>query len=214
MENSGLNPNNNIENGDSPYCIIFGIFIIWFASLTINLGPTFLSGALGSATDSTGHLDVCPMVYRPVRHYVLNLLWISVNLMCVGLMAIHLRKLYKDIVKSNLEAVRVASLVTTMMTVQTDREQEDQRNFYNYVQRLENEGISRVKMFVIILVAYLLFWGPLYTITLAQPGLWSPSYLLSTTFLINSRLRPDFYNRINLDSSLHSFCFQTFLFLD
>ncbi|CAG2118839.1 unnamed protein product, partial [Medioppia subpectinata] len=92
--------------------------------------------------------------------------------MCVALMGVHLRKLYKDIVKSNLEAIRVSSLVTAMMTVQTgDREQEEQRNFYSYVQRLEHEGVSRVKMFVVILVAYLLFWGPLYTITLAQPGL-------------------------------------------
>lgn len=161
---------NQLESGDSPYCITFGIFIIWFASLTINLGPTFLSGALGSGTEAGGHLDVCPMVYRPVRHYVLNLLWICVNVMCVALMAIHLRKLYKDIVKSNLEAVRVASLVTTMMTVQTDREQEDQRNFYNYVERLENEGVGRVKMFVVILMAYLLFWAPLYTVTLIHPG--------------------------------------------
>jgi hypothetical protein len=175
METNGINQN-DVNNGDSPNCIIFGIFIIWFASLTINLGPTFLSGALASSTDSAGHLDVCPMVYKPVRHYVLNLLWISVNLMCVGLMAVHLRKLYKDIIKSNLEAVRVSSLVTTMMTVQSDREQEDQRNFYNYIQRLENEGLTRVKMFVIILIAYLLFWGPLYTITLAQPGLTFSSF--------------------------------------
>ncbi|XP_054163721.1 uncharacterized protein LOC128961500 [Oppia nitens] len=172
LETSGQNPNNiDLRNDDSPYCIVFAVFIIWFASLTINLGPTLLSGALASGTDTTGHLNICPMVYRPVRHYVLDLLWISVNLMCVMLMAIHLRKLYKDIVKSNLEAIHVSSLVTTMMTVQTDREQDDQRNFYNYVQRLENEGISRVKMFVIILIAYLLFWGPLYIITITQPGL-------------------------------------------
>ncbi|CAG2169779.1 unnamed protein product, partial [Oppiella nova] len=173
MDSNGANNNRAMRSDDSPYCIIFGIFIIWFASLTINLGPTFLSGALASGHETAGHLDVCPMVYRPVRHYVLNLLWISVNMMCVGLMAVHLRKLYKDIAKSNLEAVRVSSLVTTMMTVQSgDRgELEGQRGFYDYVHRMESEGVGRVKMFVVILVAYLLFWGPLYTITLIRPGL-------------------------------------------
>jgi hypothetical protein len=31
---------------DSPQCVLFGTFMIWFASITINLGPTFLSGKL------------------------------------------------------------------------------------------------------------------------------------------------------------------------
>lgn len=29
---------------DSPQCVLFGTSMIWFASITINLGPTFLSG--------------------------------------------------------------------------------------------------------------------------------------------------------------------------
>lgn len=29
---------------DSPQCVLFGTFMIWFSSITINLGPTFLSG--------------------------------------------------------------------------------------------------------------------------------------------------------------------------
>ncbi|KAI1301323.1 hypothetical protein HDE_03107 [Halotydeus destructor] len=146
-------------DSDSPYCIVFGIFIIWFASLTINLGPTFLSGGLNSGD---GHIDVCPMVYRPARHYVLNVLWIAVNLMCVSLMAIHLRKLYRDIVKSNFEAVRLASFVTTMIPVQNESSERNQKHLHGYIGRLELEGISRVKMFVVILVAYILFWGPLF----------------------------------------------------
>jgi hypothetical protein len=27
---------------DSPQCVGFGLFMIWFASITVNLGPTFL----------------------------------------------------------------------------------------------------------------------------------------------------------------------------
>ena len=31
-----------------PQCVAFGVFIIWFSSVTLNLGPTFLSGAISS----------------------------------------------------------------------------------------------------------------------------------------------------------------------
>ena len=27
---------------DNPQCVAFGLFMIWFSSITINLGPTFL----------------------------------------------------------------------------------------------------------------------------------------------------------------------------
>ena len=27
---------------DNPQCVSFGLFMIWFSSITINLGPTFL----------------------------------------------------------------------------------------------------------------------------------------------------------------------------
>ncbi|GIZ01991.1 g_PROTEIN_RECEP_F1_2 domain-containing protein [Caerostris extrusa] len=83
-------------------------------------GPTFLSGALSSAREGVALIDACPMVYAPVRHYVLNVLWVTVNLMCIILTGIHLRKLYRDLTKSNLEALRIAGLVTTMISVRSE----------------------------------------------------------------------------------------------
>ncbi|XP_076307824.1 uncharacterized protein LOC143223582 [Tachypleus tridentatus] len=168
------NNQNNVESRgiplDSRQCIAFGFFIIWFASITINLGPTFLSGALSGGRES-GQGDVCPMVYGPVRHYVLNVLWVSVNMLCILLTAVHLRKMHRDLTKSNLEAIRVASLVTTMISVQSERETGEHEHIQNYIHRLEREGLHRVKMFVVLLVAYVIFWGPLFAITLAQPGM-------------------------------------------
>ena len=41
---------------------------------------------------------------------------------------------------------------------------------------MEREGVERVKMFVVIVIAYLVFWGPLFLVTLARPG--GESYLL------------------------------------
>lgn len=91
--------------------------MIWFASITINLGPTFLSGAL-AANSETGHnAPSCPLVHGPFRHYVLNVLWIIINVICVVLTLFHLRKLHRDLTKANVEAVRVAGLVTTLVNV-------------------------------------------------------------------------------------------------
>ena len=88
-----------------------------FASITINLGPTFLSGALAANSESYLNKPSCPLIQGPFRHYVLNVLWIFINVLCVLLTMYHLYKLYKDLSRSNLEAVRVASLVTTMISV-------------------------------------------------------------------------------------------------
>ena len=88
-----------------------------FASITINLGPTFLSGALAANSESYLNKPSCPLIQGPFRHYVLNVLWIFINVLCVLLTMYHLYKLYKALSRSNLEAVRVASLVTTMISV-------------------------------------------------------------------------------------------------
>lgn len=83
-------------------CVLFGTFMIWFASITINLGPTFLSGALAASAGSYGSYGPapsCPLVRGPYRHYVLNALWIGVNAVCVGLTLFHLKKLHRDLTK-------------------------------------------------------------------------------------------------------------------
>lgn len=86
-------------------CVVFGTFMIWFASITINLGPTFLSGALAANTEAGYNEPSCPLVHGPFRHYILNLLWIFINIICVALTLFHLRKLHRDLTKPNVEAV-------------------------------------------------------------------------------------------------------------
>lgn len=97
-------------------CVLFGTFMIWFASITINLGPTFLSGALAASAgsySSYGPAPSCPLVRGPFRHYVLNALWIGVNAVCVGLTLFHLKKLHRDLTK-----VRI-TLITNIKTPPT-----------------------------------------------------------------------------------------------
>merc|ERR1719357_1858133 len=41
-------------------------------------------------------------------------------------------------------------------------------NIKEYIARMEQEGVARVKMFLVITVAYLIFWGPLFLVTLVN----------------------------------------------
>ena len=54
----------------------------------------------------------------PYRHYVLNFLWILINLLCLTLTMYHLRKLYQDFTSPDLEAVRIMSLFTSLPSLQ------------------------------------------------------------------------------------------------
>lgn len=37
-----------------------------------------------------------------------------------------------------------------------------------YLNRMERDGVQRVKMFLVITAAYVLFWGPLFFVTLVN----------------------------------------------
>lgn len=96
-------------------CVLFGTFMIWFASITINLGPTFLSGALAASAGSYGSYGPapsCPLVRGPFRHYVLNALWIGVNAVCIGLTLFHLKKLHRDLTKVCMSLITLHSANT------------------------------------------------------------------------------------------------------
>ena len=76
------------------------------------------------------------MLQGPYRHYILNALWILINLLCVFLTlyqvgtALHrsqltvllsqLRRLYRDFTSKNLAAVRVAGLFTSLLSIHTE----------------------------------------------------------------------------------------------
>lgn len=74
-------------------------------------------GALAAQGEAGHKAPSCPLIHGPLRHYILNALWIAVNLVCVFLTLFHLRKLHRDLTKANVEAVRVAGLVTTLVNV-------------------------------------------------------------------------------------------------
>ena len=104
--------------------------------MTVNLGPTFLSGALAANAGAVMDEPSCPLVQvnkerkrvgveiihqGPYRHYVLNAIWILINLLCIMLTIYHLRKLYRDFTKSNIEALRVHRLFSSAIKDETQQ---------------------------------------------------------------------------------------------
>lgn len=45
---------------------------------------------------------------------------------------------------------------------------EEHRKMRNYLKRMEREGVQRVKMFLVVTTAYVIFWGPLFFVTLVN----------------------------------------------
>jgi len=186
---------------DSPQCVAFGIFVIWFASITINLGPTFLSGTMAANINHKPREPSCPLVQGPFRHYIINFLWIFVNIICILLTIYHLLKLYRDYTHPSPDTVRVATLVTSIVSADSNTSEvsstsdlpplqkhlapgpsssdldsysingdiqitADPVKVRKYLTKIEREGTERVKMFLVITMAYLIFWGPLFFVTL------------------------------------------------
>lgn len=106
---SGRSSTNNVGARllDAPTCVLFGIVMIWFAAITVNLGPTFITGALANHMEVTPIHPACPLIQTPYRHYIVNLLWVVVNSLCLVLTATHLYRLHRDLIRSRNQAMRV-----------------------------------------------------------------------------------------------------------
>lgn len=111
-------------------------------------------------------------------------------MVCVFLTLFHLKKLHRDLTKANVEAVRVTGLITTLVNFAAGGNQaarageeengadnrvaavggalEEQRKMRAYLDKMERDGVQRVKMFLVITCAYVLFWGPLFFVTLVH----------------------------------------------
>ena len=64
------------------------------------------------------HLQKNHFMQGPYRHYVLNAIWILINLLCIMLTIFHLRKLYMDYTKTNIEALRVHRLFSVTLNME------------------------------------------------------------------------------------------------
>ena len=85
----------------------------------------------------------------------------------------HLHKLYKDSTISSLDTLRINRMYSSNGCPADSQDiivisPSKGLKVEHQMMILEEEGINQVKMFVIITLAYLIFWGPLFIVTLAN----------------------------------------------
>ena len=82
----------------------------------------------------------------------------------------HLHKLYKDSTISSLDSLRINRMYSSNGCPADSQDiivisPSKGLKVEHQMMILEEEGINQVKMFVIITLAYLIFWGPLFVVT-------------------------------------------------
>ena len=75
----------------------------------------------------------------PYRHYILNALWIMINLLCIFLTLYQLKRLYRDFTTKNLAAVRIAGLFTSLLSIQTEVRKQNPTEKYQIQGELNSE---------------------------------------------------------------------------
>jgi len=174
---------------DNPQCMAFGLFMIWFASVTVNLGPTFLSGALAANADTVMEEPSCPLVQDSTQTSLdtmrINRLY-SANggpgsqerLYSANGGSSSLQRSYSANGGSGSQEQLYGGPVSRERLYSANGRPSSQDiivispskglKVARQMMILEEEGINQVKMFVIITLAYLIFWGPLFVVTLAN----------------------------------------------
>ena len=71
--------------------------------------------------------------------------------------------------KLSFDCLYTSLVVTSRWTFFIELAPDSQR-IKIYLAKMEREGLARVKMFVVITIAYLIFWGPLFLVTLFSYG--------------------------------------------
>ena len=150
-------------------CVIFGVFIIWFSSLIMNLGVAFIPGN-PSYDRRIGH---CIFIYGVTRNYVLHLLWIVLISLALGLTIVYLWKLHLDIKRSSY--YRLTTLIRHTVNIDAESQTLNQRKVSefrdkNHIKWVLNVTRKKWMLMILLLVLFFTFWYPLFLLTAADPG--------------------------------------------
>ncbi|CAH1798608.1 unnamed protein product [Owenia fusiformis] len=145
-------------------CVIFGIFIIWFTSLILNLGIAFIPG---NTSYDIGVAN-CVFKYGITRNYVLHVLWIILISIGLALTIIYLRVLYVDISRSSY--YRFLTLIRATMSIDPNRHDASRRDSSglerHHIENVEKISMKKLVHLMIVTGLFVGFWYPLFLLTL------------------------------------------------
>ena len=116
----------------------------------------------------------------PYRHYILNVLWIMINMLCMLLIIKQLHRLHKEFSHKNVKVKHChcsficwvktyKECILQVSSVKSGYNSDGRARLVSYLaSRVGKEGASKVRIFFAISFSYILFWGPLFTVTLVN----------------------------------------------
>ena len=181
-----------IKDSRNYCCVIFGIFIIWFSSIIMNLGVAFIPGN-PSFDREMGH---CIFVYGVTRNYVLHVLWIVLITLATSLTFAYLRMLYMDIKKSSY--YRMNTLIRHTISIDTNVRTASQRRRSevrekHHIKHVQSITRKKLALLIILVVLFVLFWYPLFSLSTVDAHFQvPPAYYKALTMFAwsNSALTP------------------------
>ena len=155
-------------------CVSFGVFIIWFGSIIMNLGVAFIPGNPGLDRK----FDYCVFVYGITQNYILHILWIVLVTMAIGMTIMYLKKLHTDIKKSSY--YRLSTLIRATVNIDTDIQTRSQQKAHEVRERHHIKFIQKVTrkklmLLVTVVISFILFWYPMFLLTVADPSFRVPA---------------------------------------
>lgn len=158
----------SIRDSRNYSCVIFGIFMIWFSSIIMNLGVAFIPGNPSFDREASQ----CVFIYGITRNYVLHCLWIVLVTMGLVCTIVYIRMLYLDIKRSSYYSM--ATLIKATVSIDISIRTETQRDQLalrqkRYAKTVQRHTKKKLYLLISLVVCFILFWYPLFCVTLSDP---------------------------------------------
>lgn len=167
--------------GNFPLSLVFASAVFLMSSAYIAVNKVFFKSKLVTSLDlhdSTVRM-LCQNSHNLSKSYCLLMLPVSYNknhlnfpITKIWMNVIHeflggsAKLTFCYLIRYLLIWLFIPHLIILLLQVGTAVE--EHRRMRNYILRVEREGVQRVKMFLVITAAYVIFWGPLFFVTLVH----------------------------------------------
>ena len=150
------------------YCVIFGVAILWFSCILVDMGVAFLP----KEPEYIHGVGSCIFSYGTPSNFILHLLWITLVSIAIFISFFHFLSMYCQIrfsSKSIKRALLNNSILREVYSCDSSDEQEQ-----TMVRRHQNNKLytylylRRITVLMYMVLCFFLCWYPLFILTLAD----------------------------------------------
>ena len=143
------------------YCIMFGLSLIWFTCLLLNMGVVFLP----KGTKYLPELGTCTFAYGSASNLVLRILWMLLITIAIVLAFWHFITMFRRIKYKNNDLKLIQDI---QMRTSEDLDLETFQNFRGQNNLYDHLYIRRIGVLLLMVITFIVFWYPLFTLTLVD----------------------------------------------